>query len=186
MILLALVAALQAPEPTFPPSPPIVADDPRTDPWDEGGVERAEQVIAQCLERAARTPPEDQKDCVHAAFLACEDEHGTSQRDLNDCAAFSRRAWEARLVAATSRLMSAKTIDPKFGRAEPTKKLFGESQRRWDEWSSADCDMQHEGSKGGSMHPYLVSMCLSNHSAHRALELDGLIWWWSKSFEMQE
>ena len=175
MIILALLAALQAPESTI-----------RTDPWDEGGVERAQQVIAQCLEVAERTPPREEKDCVRAAFLACEDEHGTSQRHLNECAAYSRRAWEARLAAAVSSLMSAKTIDPRFGRAEPRKELFSHNQRRWEEWNSADCDMQHEGSKRGSMHPFLVSICLSNHAAHRALELDGLIWWWSKSFELQE
>lgn len=175
MIILALLAALQAQGPTS-----------SNDPWDEGGVERAEQAITQCLALAERTPPPEAKDCVRAAFLACEEEHGTSQRDLNECAYYSRGAWEARLTAAISRLKSAKTINPKFGRAEPQKKLFGESQHLWDEWNAADCDMQHEGSKGGSMHPYLVSICLSDHAAHRALELDGLIWWWSKSFELQD
>jgi uncharacterized protein YecT (DUF1311 family) len=108
-----------------------------------------------------------------------------SQRDLNECAHFSRRAWEKQLEAAMSQLLGAMTIDPKFGVADPEVERLRESDRRWREWNDADCELQAgdvEG--GGTMRRMLLDLCISNHAAHRALELDGLIFWWEKSFKL--
>lgn len=167
-----------------------VAQSARSDPWqDEAGYEigfkRAEIVISQCLEQAASTADARPDGCVHSAFLACEREHGTaSQRDLNDCAVFSRKAWEKRLDTVRAQLLGAQTIDPKFGRAEPMVEQLRKSERRWREWSEADCEMQAAGSKGGTIHTMLLSLCLSNHAAQRALELEALTFWWEKSFKL--
>ena len=162
----------------------------RPDPWGnheigyEIGFERGEMILRQCLERVASTPSAKSDDCVHAVFLTCESEHGNmSQRDLNDCAAFSRRAWEKRLDNVRSQLLSATTIDPKRP-AEPMVKRLQESERRWREWSEADCELQAAGSRGGTMHQMQLGLCHSNHAAHRAIELEALVFWWEKSFKL--
>jgi uncharacterized protein YecT (DUF1311 family) len=169
------------------------AQTPRPDPWGnpeigyEAAFKRAEAVIAQCLERAASTPGARPDDCVPAAFLTCEREHGNmSQRDLNDCAAFSRRAWEKRLDVALSQLLGAQTIDPKkFGRAEPEVERLRQSNQRWREWNEADCELQAgDAEGGGTMRSMQRDLCLSAHAAHRALELEALIFWWDKSFKL--
>jgi uncharacterized protein YecT (DUF1311 family) len=174
------------------PAAILDAQTPRPDPWGnpeigyEAGFKRAEVVIAQCLERVASTPDTRPGDCVHAAFATCEREHGTmSQRDLNDCAAFSRRAWEKRLDAALSQLLGAQTIDPKFGQAEPEVERLRESDRRWREWNEADCELQAgDAEGGGTMRSMQRDLCLFEHAAHRALELEVLIFWWEKSFKL--
>ena len=160
----------------------------RVDPWTyEGGVDQAKAAIAQCLERAESDPAITPASCVRAAFLTCENEHGNmSQRDLNECAFFSQQAWESRLALTKSRLMAAK-IHPLMGmNPEPRKRSLSESDRRWEDWNKADCEMQTGGSVGGTMHRYQLAICLSDHAAHRALELDGLLFWWGKLFELPE
>ena len=161
----------------------------KADPWAqrESGLERAKATISQCLERAGSTPPTDAQPCVNAVYIACETEHGTmSQHDLNDCAYFSYRAWDARRIAARTRLFGARTIDPRFGRAEPRVQKLEESERRWDEWSEADCEMQVPSSEVGSMKAMERALCLSSHAAHRALELEALEFWWAKMFKLPE
>lgn len=166
------------------------AQAPRLDPWGspefgyERGFQRAEEVIGQCLERVASTPDAKSDDCIQAVFRTCEREHGTmSQRDLNDCAAFSRKAWEKRLDAVRSRLFSAATIDPERP-AEPMVERLRESDRRWREWSEADCELQAHRSSGGSMHQLELFICHSNHAAHRAIELEALVVWWDRVFKL--
>ncbi|HYC94196.1 MAG TPA: lysozyme inhibitor LprI family protein, partial [Sphingomicrobium sp.] len=151
---------------------PSVAQAQRPDPWGnheigyESGFKRAEIMIAQCLERVASIPDAGPGDCVYAAFVTCEREHGTmSQRDLNDCAHFSRRAWEKRLDVALSQLLGAQTIDPKFGQAEPMVARLRESDRRWREWNEADCELQAgDADGGGTMRRMQLDLCLSNHA----------------------
>jgi len=170
----------------------LFAQAPRADTWGspdlgyEAGFKRAEAVIAQCLERVSSTPDTEAGDCVRSAFLACEHEHGNmSQRDLNDCAAFSRAAWTKRLEAALSQLLGAKTIDPKFGQAEPEIERLRESNERWRAWNVADCELQAgDAEGGGTMRSMELDLCLSDHAAHRALELEGLIFWWDKKFKL--
>ena len=168
----------------------IGAPDPSgatADPWAQGesGLERAKATISQCLERAASTPPTDAQPCVNAVYIACGSEHGTmSQHDLNDCAYFSYLAWDARRSAVRTRLLGAKTIDPRFGRAEPRVQKLEESARRWDEWNEADCEMQVPSSEVGSMKAMERALCLSSHAAHRALELEALEFWWAKMFKL--
>lgn len=157
----------------------VAAAGANPDQWtDEGGLERAKTEIAHCLERAVglpeRTPRED---CIHVAFVVCEDEHGTSQRDLNECSRFSRDAWEARLAAAKSRILAAKPYDPRLGPSADLIKQVVESQARWEEWNRADCEIQAAFSKGGSIYPLVLNTCRSDRAAQRALELESMIDW---------
>lgn len=162
-----------------------VATSARPDPWTgDGGSERARTAIARCL-KSADAKLADREPCIDSALKLCLQEHGDSQHALNDCAAFSNGAWEARLAAARSRLMDARDSAPLPGRsAEVMTKLLDQSQRRWDDWNRADCDMQAALSEGGSMHPMIERLCLAEHSAHRALELESMIEDFSKVFEL--
>ena len=107
-----------------------------------------------------------------------------SQRDLNDCAAFSRSAWEKRLEAVRAQLLGAKTIDPKW-QAEPMVARLRESDRRWREWNEADCELQAgDAERGGTMRSMRLSLCFSNHAAHRAIELEAQVFWWDRMFKL--
>ena len=164
-----------------------VAAAPRPDPWAEqaSAEASAKLVLSQCLQRAESTPPDHSEPCVRAVYLKCESEHGTmSQRDLNDCAYFSRYAWEDRLTKVRAWLLRAKTIDAKFGEAGPMVERLKESERRWEEWNKADCEMQAALSEGGTMHSMEIGICLSDHAAHRARELEGMSFWWSKVYDL--
>jgi uncharacterized protein YecT (DUF1311 family) len=161
------------------PSFSITAASASSDPWtDEGSVERVKQVIAQCLDAAASTPATNRTTCINAVYDPCEKEHGTSRHALNDCAFFSKGAWEARLIAVRSKLMNVKSPDPRFGPSAELIGKFGESERRWNEWNKADCDMQAAADEGGSIQPLTLFGCLSEHAANRALELELLASEW--------
>jgi uncharacterized protein YecT (DUF1311 family) len=164
------------------------APDAKADPWGqrESGLERAEAIITQCLERSEGVPPNGSEPCVGAVFAACGSEHGNmSQHDLNDCAFFSKNAWEAGLASIRAKLLSAKTVRGGSASA-PMVRNLAESERRWDDWNRADCELQAALSEGGSMHSMEIGTCLSNHAAHRALELKRLEFWWAKAFQLTE
>lgn len=151
------------------------------DRWSDGnGVLQAEAVIGNCI--SDLNAPQSAGICVPRAFEACEDEHGTSQRQMNDCATFSRLAWEGRRADAVKRLMAAKSSGARFPLSEPHIKHLAESERRWDAWNRSDCEMQAAFSEGGTYHRYDLDICLSNHAANRALELERLIDVWQKIF----
>ena len=160
---------------------------PAPDPWDgqDLGPKRAAAVIGECLNSARSSPDDDPEDCVNVAFRICENEHGTSQRDLNECAYFSRSAWEARLDKIRARLLGA-TVHPN-GTEDPVprKRLLSESDRQWIAWNKADCEMQLVD-QGGSMLPMLTHLCFSRHAAHRAMELEDLSFWWGKAYGLPE
>jgi uncharacterized protein YecT (DUF1311 family) len=156
-----------------------------TDRWVfEGGAELAGRTIAQCFERGQGSPDFEPLYCVHVALALCLEEHGTNQHAMNDCSSLSKQAWEARLAQVVEQFRGAKTIDPKFGTAEPVVQRFQESQQRWVAWNQADCELQAGPAPGGSMRPMLLDLCLSDHAANRALELEGMAWWWGKSFKL--
>ena len=151
------------------------------DSWETqaGGLERAKQVIEQCLTSAAERPDLPTHSCIRAAYTACEREHGTSQRDMNECSAMSYAAWNGRIADTMASFVSAKGVDTRLGpKAEEAKHQLVESQQRWSEWNAADCELQAKGTEGGSIHPFTVSICLSDHAAVRALDLQRLIEWW--------
>jgi uncharacterized protein YecT (DUF1311 family) len=61
---------------------------------------------------------------------------------------------------------------------ERTKQQMRDSQLRWSAWNSEDCAMQTESSQGGSIYPFEKAICLSDHTAVRAIELQNQIDWW--------
>ena len=160
---------------------PAPSSTARADPWEtqNGGLERAKQVIDQCFAHADGTPRETRYSCVRVAYEACEDEHGTSQRDMNQCAATSNAAWEARIASTISGFVSAKGSETRLGDlAEEAKQELVQSQRRWSEWNAADCALQTKGEEGGSIYPLSKYICLSDHAAVRAIDLQEIIEWW--------
>lgn len=175
-----LVAGVASAEPSV--AQPVAAEVDRWDGDDRG--ELAGKLISRCLARADSSPSHDRFDCVRYAMDLCEREHGTTQLALNECTSASLEAWRSRAKAFLNLLLSAKTIDPKFGRAEPYVEQLRESQQRWVAWNRSDCDLQSAKSIGGSIHPMEMNICLLDHFAFRALELEDLSFWWKKSFKV--
>jgi uncharacterized protein YecT (DUF1311 family) len=142
-------------------------------------IERASQAIEQCMTSAREGPDLSAYSCIRAAYTACEREHGTSQRQLNECSAWSYRAWTARIDGTMASFASAKGTDTRLGlKAEEAKRELVESQQRWSEWIAAECELQAKGTEGGSIRPFTISICLSDHAAVRAIDLQRLIEWW--------
>ena len=151
------------------------------DPWAKqaNGLFRANQVIEECLVAAGEGPDLPRYSCIRAAYKVCEREHGTSQRDISECAAISRSAWEARIASMISRFLSAKSAETRLrASTEEAKQQLVSSQRRWKEWSVADCEIQAKGTENGSTHSFSKSICQSDHAAMRAIDLQRLIDWW--------
>jgi uncharacterized protein YecT (DUF1311 family) len=144
-----------------------------------GGLERANQVIGQCLAQVDQTPRQSRYSCVRAAYEACEIEHGTSQRDMNECSALSYEAWNARIADVMASVARAKSSETRLGlKAEEAKHQLVESQLRWSEWNAADCELQAKGTEGGTIRPFAISICLSDHAAVRAIDLQAIIERW--------
>ena len=164
----------------------VVAAPDHGDPWThDDGVNLAKAAISKCLDKDARTPPDGSERCIRSAYLACESQHGTmSQHDINDCSYFSEEAWKARLVAIRLRLMAAKAHPLMRESPEPMKRMLNESDSRWNDWNVADCEIQSRFTEGGSMHPLEMNLCLSDHAAHRTLELERWAFWWDHAYDL--
>lgn len=112
------------------------------DHWtSESGTARAKAIIESCLSDA-NNRPSDRQMCASRAFGACEDEHGTSQRQMNDCATFSRLAWEDRRALAAKRLTAAKQSGAAFPSPSRHIAMLIASEQTWDAWNGPDCEMQ--------------------------------------------
>ena len=59
------------------------------------------------------------------------------------------------------------------------------SEQAWDAWNVPDCEMQAALSQGGTYHRHDLDICLSNHAAHRAIELEALSETWGKIFNLE-
>jgi len=154
-----------------------------TDLWTgENGPARAKAVIEECLGEADRQLSNPRL-CVPRVVDACENEHGTYQRAMNDCATFSRLAWEGRRMAATKRLTSAKQATATQSPDRHIARLRA-SESHWDAWNRPDCEMQAAFSEGGTYHRFALDSCLSDHAAHRAIELEALAEDWGKIFDL--
>lgn len=163
------------------PVPAAGSKSARADPWATrtGGLKRANQVIERCLTHANETARQTRYSCVRVAYETCELEHGTSQHDLNVCAALSHEAWNSRIADVMANFARAEGSRTRLGlKTEEAKRQLVESQRRWSEWSMADCELQAKGTEGGSIRPLWISSCLSDHSAVRAIDLQAIIDWW--------
>ena len=103
---------------------------------------------------------------------------------MNDCAAFSRSAWEDRRALTAKRLTAAKRSDAVFPSPRPHIATLIASEQRWVAWNGPDCEMQAALSQGGTYHAYDRDICLSNHAANRAIELEMLGETWGKIFNL--
>lgn len=150
------------------------------DPWEDPatGERQARQAISQCLDRAEKTPGMLPEHCVEAVYQACEKAHGNmSQRDMNECAAFSQRAWEDRLAAIRLVLLRAKGAEGPDDTHASLRGQLSENEPQWDKWNERDCELRASLFKGGTMQPFEKRMCLSRHAANRALELESFNGW---------
>jgi uncharacterized protein YecT (DUF1311 family) len=153
------------------------------DPWEDPatGERQARQAISQCLSRAEKTPGMRPEHCAEAVYQACEKAHGNmSQRDMNECAAFSQRAWEKRLAAIRLILLGPNSAEEPDDTNARLRGQLSENEPQWDKWNERDCELRASFFKGGTMQPFEKRMCLSNHAANRALELESFNGWLSR------
>jgi hypothetical protein len=153
------------------------------DPWEDPatGERQADQAISRCLDRAEKTPGMLPEHCVRAAYQACEKAHGNmSQRDLNECAAFSQRAWEKRLAAIRLVLLRAKGAEGSDDTNASLRRQLRENEPQWDKWNQRDCEIRASFFEGGTLQPFEKRMCLSRHAADRALDLESFNAWLSR------
>ena len=153
------------------------------DPWEDlaTGNRQADQAISRCLDRANKTPGMLPEHCVRAVYDACEKAHGNmSQRDLNECTAFSQRAWEKRLAAIRLVLFGAKGAERPDDTNANLRRQLSENEPQGDKWNERDCEIRASFFEGGTVQPFEKQMCLSSHAADRALELESFGGWLSR------
>ena len=147
----------------------------------EAGPAEAGRLLAACLDNVEFTPKARRTDCIRTAYSQCEKTHGTmSQSDLNDCAFYSRSAWEKRLSVVRSKLANAKPANNGAGPTPQMVAAFNSSETRWGAWYALDCEMQSAIHEGGSIRPLIQGLCLSDQVANRTVELEALLQKWSQ------
>lgn len=150
---------------------------PTSDRW---AVESGEASASATLESCLAKGPNDA--CLRVAYTTCEAEHGTmAQRNLNDCAAYSKRAWEARMrvaLASLEALAQRPGVQSASGRDAADR--LRTSQQLWLDWSEMDCEIRSAWARGGSLHTLELLMCGADLAASRALDLERLTETWSR------
>lgn len=143
---------------------------------DEVGVETADDLIGRCL-AGTRQP----SSCTDSAWLACASERNTSsQLDLNDCAGFSRKAWERRYAAQVVRakgVLGRWSREPDSGE-RTTVATFEENEHVWRAWIDADC--RTRTLSGGSIYGMRIAICVARHLAVRTLDLTTMADEWER------
>lgn len=150
---------------------------PTPDRWaPESGEASASATLESCLTKGPNNA------CLRVAYTTCEAEHGTmAQRDLNDCAAYSKRAWELRMRMALATLETlAQRPDVQSASGRDASDRLRTSQQLWLDWSAMDCALRSAWARGGSLHTLEILMCGSNLAATRALDLERLTETWSR------
>ena len=88
-----------------------------------------------------------------------------SQSGMNICADADYKAEDAKLNRAYREIVRRLADSPK------DKDLLTIAQRDWIAFRDAECSFATNGSKGGSIHPMLLSHCLADLTAARARQL---------------
>ncbi|OBQ69707.1 lysozyme inhibitor LprI family protein [Mesorhizobium erdmanii] len=86
-----------------------------------------------------------------------------SQQMMNICAGEDYQAADARLNAAYQNLISSDDAD--------AKRLLQAAQRAWITFRDAECAHTTAASAGGSIHPMVVSQCLTRLTNERIKQL---------------
>ena len=150
---------------------------------EEKALETSARLIDQCLASLSASAPEAGLGCVDTAFDACTRENGgtMSQRDLNFCREFSKRAWRARydkLLVRFEALFRAWAQAPADDWKRAVAARFPQQEQEWQRWMASDCETREIGSVGGSIHNFAVASCENRHLAYRTIDLAPLLEWW--------
>jgi len=98
---------------------------------------------------------------ARAAGTNCD--NATTQFDLDQCAGNDYQAADAELNRVYTRLMSQYD--------EQNKTSLRQSERDWIRYRDSTCEHETAESQGGTMHPMLVSECLTEKTKDRVREL---------------
>ncbi|OIX90573.1 lysozyme inhibitor LprI family protein [Pantoea sp. Ae16] len=102
-----------------------------------------------------------------AGAFAAECDNAMTQTEMNQCAATAYKTADAALNQIYQQVLRRTDSEQKA--------LLQAAQRRWIGFRDADCDFTTSSSRGGSIHPMLVSQCLQQKTEQRTKELQGLL-----------
>ena len=102
-----------------------------------------------------------------AGVFAAECDNAITQIEMNQCAATAYKTADAALNQTYQQVIKRTDSEQKA--------LLQTAQRRWIGFRDADCDFTTSSSRGGSIHPMLVSQCLQQKTEQRTRELQGLL-----------
>ena len=93
--------------------------------------------------------------------------YAQTQLDMNRDADRALRDVEAKLNVAVS------TYRERLDSSQ--REAFDESQRRWVAYRKASCDFQASGVAGGSAHPMILTLCLTDYANQRLVIVTELL-----------
>jgi uncharacterized protein YecT (DUF1311 family) len=91
----------------------------------------------------------------------------TTQRDMNECYHRVQVAAEAQVTELYETLISKASTDD-------LRTLLRASQEAWASYRNRQCEMEAFGVLGGSVHPTITALCMTNKAKARKVELDRL------------
>ncbi len=102
-----------------------------------------------------------------AGIMAADCDKAETQMEMNTCAADAYNVADKALNSSYRQVLKRMSGDQKT--------LLQTAQRRWIAYRDADCDFMTSSTRGGSIHPMLISQCLQNKTEQRTKELQSLL-----------
>lgn len=102
-----------------------------------------------------------------ASTMAADCSKAETQMEMNECAAGAYNVADKALNSSYRQVLKRMSGEQKT--------LLQTAQRRWIAWRDADCEFITSATRGGSIHPMLISQCLQNKTEQRTKELQSLL-----------
>lgn len=128
-------------------------------------VEHGTALIEKCLRETKY-----RYDCSSTPLEACETDHGTSMREMTDCAEVARLSWK-RLHDETLDKIDQIETGGRFGPPEQVVRELLQSNAKWEDWFPDDCRIRVSTLEGGSIYNYAYRRCLANGYSKRTVDL---------------
>ncbi|MHA3539631.1 lysozyme inhibitor LprI family protein [Yersinia enterocolitica] len=99
--------------------------------------------------------------------LAVDCKNAATQQDMNQCANSDYKKADAELNRTYKDLLAKTTV--------AQRPLLKSAQLTWIKYRDADCTFQSSATEGGSVHPMIISACLTHKTEERTTQLESFL-----------
>ncbi|CFR05425.1 lysozyme inhibitor LprI family protein [Yersinia kristensenii] len=99
--------------------------------------------------------------------LALNCQNAVTQQDMNQCATSDYKKADTELNRTYKEVLAKTSVGQRA--------LLKSAQQTWIKYRDADCTFQSSATEGGSVHPMIISACLTHKTEERTTQLKSFL-----------